>query len=232
MSTMRDRKQTNPASDDPNVAQTKTDVAVQQIRHRILTGVYKAGMRLRQSELVQDLGLGITPVREAFMLLISEGLLIRRPYAGVIVAQISTGSVEEVYAIRKVLERYAIEQACAVLTPEHFTSIDRSMQNMHHAITSRDPHAYQEANHAFHMEIYTAAGNPRLTELIETHWRMFPRGVFGLSVDRMKTSMEEHQRIVEALVRRDALLAGSYMVTHIDNYERHVIQLMKDNRSI
>ncbi|QSO47239.1 GntR family transcriptional regulator [Alicyclobacillus mengziensis] len=205
---------------------TKTDIAVAEIRHRILTGVYPKGMRLRQNELVQDLKLGVTPVREAFMQLISEGLLTRRPYAGVVVSNISVASVSEVYVVRKLLEKHATELACNNLQKVDFEAISGHQAKMIRAHRENDEHTYQAANHAFHTTIYKASKNQRLVDLIEAQWAVFPRGVFGLSVERRAKSLEEHNYIIDSLQQRDPLSAGSWMVVHIANYEQHVLHLL------
>jgi DNA-binding GntR family transcriptional regulator len=205
---------------------TKTDLAVHEIRTRILNGDYQSGTRLRQNELVENLGLGVTPVREAIMQLISEGLLVRKAYAGVVVSNITSASVAEVYAVRKVLEKFATEQACLFISKSELDNLDALLNEMKQAHEDNDNKHYQTVNHAFHMTLYTASGNERLKELIEAQWRMFPRGVFGFSRERRVRSFEEHQQILHALRRRDHLTAGALIVAHITNYERRVQDLI------
>ncbi|MFB5190772.1 GntR family transcriptional regulator [Alicyclobacillus fastidiosus] len=205
---------------------TKTDIAVREIRTRILTGVYQSGTRLRQNELVKNLGLGVTPVREALMQLISEGLLVRKPYAGVVVSHVTSTSVAEMYAVRKVLEKFATETACAHLSEGDMDRLSNLMNDMKKAHEANDDRLYQTANHAFHMTIYAASQNQRLTELIESQWRTFPRGVFGFSRERRESSSQEHGLIFDALRKRDHLTAGALMVAHITNYESHVQELL------
>ncbi|MCL6452691.1 MAG: GntR family transcriptional regulator [Alicyclobacillus sp.] len=227
MSMSRERSASNgPPKPSPSGGQTKTDVAVSEIRKRILMGVYPAGSRLRQNHLVQDLGLGVTPVREALMQLVSEGLLLRRPYAGVVVSNVSRTSVVESYAVRKLLERHAVELACGKLTVQQFDRLAEDTERMEQAHAADDERRFHDANYEFHMGLYDAAGNAHLRELIEVEWRSFPRGTFGLSSERRERSILEHRSILRALQDGDAAAAGAWMVVHISSYEQHVLGLM------
>src|ERR1700722_4573098 len=95
----------------PLRAVTKTDLAYLQIRQKILEGELPPEMSLDQEALAQSLGLSTTPVREALRRLESERLVVNRAHRDTIVAPLSLGGVEEVFAVRLSLDPLAVSLA-------------------------------------------------------------------------------------------------------------------------
>lgn len=93
---------------------TRTDYVVREIRRRILTGKFRPGQRLRQVEIERDLQVGVTPVREAMMQLVSEGLLVRIPYVGVQVSEMTAQSVSRNIRIKKIVRRVCYKSSLSV----------------------------------------------------------------------------------------------------------------------
>lgn len=205
---------------------TRTDYVVREIRRKILTAEYKPGQRIRQVEIERDLNVGVTPVREALMQLVSEGLLIRIPYVGVQVSEMTAHSVREVYELRRLLEGYAASQACMNITEEDIAFLESIVQQMEDEGSSQDDRIYQELNEQFHMRIYEASGNNRLLEIIKLQWRSFPRGIFGLMENRRKHSLDQHRQIVLALREKDANYVKSLMETHIAESQHDALSLI------
>lgn len=74
---------------------TMASAAAEEIRNRILSGVYSPGLQLRQDGLAADLGMSRIPIREALVQLESEGLLKILPHRGAVVAQLTADEIEE-----------------------------------------------------------------------------------------------------------------------------------------
>jgi DNA-binding GntR family transcriptional regulator len=81
------------------------------LHEKIISGVYKPGDWLRQDDIATQLGVSMTPVREALDLLVSAGLAERVPYRGVRVRQMSTKDVVEAYGLRLILEAVIAQEA-------------------------------------------------------------------------------------------------------------------------
>lgn len=210
---------------------TLTDLVVREIRRKILTAEYKPGQRIRQVEIERDLNVGVTPVREALMQLVSEGLLIRIPYVGVQVSEMTAQSVREVYELRRLLEGQAASLACPNMTEEDYTFLESTLQQMEEASRHEDDKMYQDLNEQFHMRIYEAAGNNRLMEMIKLQWRSFPRGIFGLMEDRRKHSLDQHRLIYVALRAKDASYARSLMEIHIAESQYDALSLITTRKT-
>ena len=74
------------------------------------------GSQLREIPLAADLGVSRAPLREALGILADEGLIVKYPYRGVFVAEVSATGMTEIASLRKRLEPYAIELAIPRLT--------------------------------------------------------------------------------------------------------------------
>jgi len=76
----------------------------ESLRERILDGEFKAGFPLRQDALASEFGVSRIPIREALMQLEAEGLIKIHPHRGAIVSELSTEEVQELFALRALLE--------------------------------------------------------------------------------------------------------------------------------
>lgn len=98
-----------PSSDDEVLDRAETVAA--GIRAAIISGEYTPGSRLSEAALVEDFGVSRNTLREALRMLTQEGLLVRRPHAGVIVAVPSLASIIDIYRVRRMIEVQALRSA-------------------------------------------------------------------------------------------------------------------------
>ena len=92
------------------------------LHEKVISGTYKPGDWLRQDDIATQLGVSMTPVREALDLLVSTGLAERVPYRGVRVRKMSTKDVVEAYGLRLFLEALIAEEAARNITREQIAS--------------------------------------------------------------------------------------------------------------
>src|SRR5512138_1663471 len=98
------------------------------LHEKIISGVYKPGDWLRQDDIATQLGVSMTPVREALDLLVSAGLAERVPYRGVRVREMSTRDVVEAYGLRLILEAVIAQEAARNITPEQITGLESILE--------------------------------------------------------------------------------------------------------
>jgi DNA-binding GntR family transcriptional regulator len=130
------------------------------IRAAIISGEYTPGSRLSEAALVDAFGVSRNTLREALRMLTQEGLLVRRPHAGVIVAVPSLASIIDIYRVRRMIEGQALRAA----PPRH--PAGRAMaEAVDVALTAReagDWAAVGTANMEFHRAIVSLADSARL----------------------------------------------------------------------
>jgi DNA-binding GntR family transcriptional regulator len=194
---------------------TKTELALQALRERIRAGQLRPGERLRVDELTHELGMSPTPIREALRLLQADRLVDYRPHHGIVVAELSADTTEEVYHLRAVLEPLAVELAVPRLTDDETEELERLHERHASAGSSQRRSAVADPNWAWHWAIYEAAGWPILKDLIRQLWEAFPWRTMWALPGRMSLSLDEHEAVMAAIRERDAAAAAQRMREHV-----------------
>lgn len=189
----------------------------EEIEERIVTGTYPPGTRLDEQELADSFGVSRTPVREALIQLASIGLVDIKPRRGATVPEVGADRVCEMFEVMAELEAMCGRLAARRITP----SEQYALQEAHHACeAARDantPDVYYQLNEVFHQRIYDASHNAFLAEQAAAlHRRLRPYRRLQLRVrNRMATSFNEHQAIVDAIVKGDSDLAATQLRAHV-----------------
>ena len=197
----------------------KTSVAAARIlRTQILSGELKPGQTLGEEQLGRQFGISRTPVREALVLLRSEGLVETPANRPATVRTFKPEDLHEMYSIRAVLEAYASEIAATSLTEEQLERLQRSCERSDE-LGRRDDllPELEEENRTFHSIIYEAAGSERLTSMIlQLTTRPFIyQAYLTYSVCDRKTVCQDHVRLLAALRGHDAKRAEALMKAHV-----------------
>ncbi len=200
---------------------TKKDVMVEILRDAILSGELQPGERLPQEELAERFKVSATPIREAIQQLIAEGVLSHSPYRGVQVAEVKVEDVREVYLIRGVVERLATREGVLNLKISDVRRLHELQDELVLYVNQgsgipNDRSPMLRINRDFHMLIYNAAGLPQLEQIIKTLWIKSPWDSLFVVPNRANMVVTEHQRILDAIDRGDAELAGQAMQEHIE----------------
>jgi DNA-binding GntR family transcriptional regulator len=194
--------------------------AYQQLKRIILEHQVPLGGKLNEGELAAALGISRTPVREAINRLEKEGLVEILPQRGAFVVQFSEKDIYELFLIRENLEGLSAYLASEKINEKDLSKLEDCVQGFNKPFSEKDIQRYTKEDFKFHQTIVNLSGAQRLINLITTlydHIRIFRLTTVGLS-DRMKTSIEEHRRIIEALRKKDPDESEKRMRQHI----RHV----------
>lgn len=148
-----------------------------ELREAILNGSLRGGERLVERKLAESLGASLTAVREAMIELEAEGFLTKTPNCATHVTQLSWAQAEKVFAVRRVAEALAVEEACRAATPEGLAGVEQAALAMMNHAQARDSHAFNRADMVFHLALWQAAGN----EFLEIALRraLLPYFAFG-----------------------------------------------------
>jgi len=190
-----------PFKPPKSASNTLTGQADSMLRQAIISGYLRPGERLTMRGLAQDMGMSVTPIREAIQNLISEHVLLMQSPKTIIVPRIDKVACFEVFQIRIALETLAAIQAMPNLGAVDFQRL-RVINARHRESLERcDIGKVLKSNNDFHFSIYGAAAMPRLLNLIETQWLrigptlnlLHPDYVGGL------TGNDHHELIIRAL---------------------------------
>jgi len=192
------------------------DVVVRTVRDAILRGRLKAGDRLQQDKLAQQLHVSRQPVREALRRLQSEGLVVQLPQRWMAVREFSAHEILENSRIRLILEPEAARIAAERILPEEIEALKSINRTMAQMISAGHLSKVAALNAEFHHRIYEAARMPTLTRLIEQLWVgraiLTPPFIPG---GRGRRTVDEHAALVRALERRNPPGAAKAMRDHI-----------------
>ena len=185
------------------------------LREAIVSGDLPAKIRLMEPELARRLGVSRTPLREAIRQLEAEGFLTTIPRMGTFVAEVTARDLEDVYAIRAVLEGLAARQA-AEQTDGASAGLRTLLIEL--ARKTTDYREYHEASGRFHEAVLTASGNQRLQALYHTLTHQVARlRRLSLAVARRpEVSLREHRRIASAILRGRGPEAERLMRSHVE----------------
>jgi DNA-binding GntR family transcriptional regulator len=195
---------------------TKADFAYEALRQAIVTAVLEPGQQINPKQVAVDLGMSITPVREAMRRLEQDGLVVIRPYVGAEVKELPIDELCENLLIRSQLESLATELSTPLVTDRIFADLKAQIDFQQTCLAEKRFDEFGDLNRRFHMTIYDVIKERRLIKLIEQIWDQVPRAasVFTLVPERAVVAFEEHILIFEALRERDANRASSLVRQH------------------
>ena len=194
------------------------DVAGRRIRDAILSGALAPGQKIVEETLCADLGISRAPVREALRLLAQQGLVEHQPRRGVRVAEWSPRDILQLFELRQVLERYAVEAALPLTDPEsQLAPLRAAIDAMRRAT---DDLARDDAHRRFHAAVVGLAGNRQLDITLEPILLklQLPMAV-NLPTETADhhgpdDGFNRHQAILDALERNDPAAAIAALHDH------------------
>ena len=193
------------------------------LHRHIIAGKYGPGDWLRQEDIASQMGVSMTPVREALDLLVSAGLAERVPYRGVRVREMSTKDVVEAYGLRLILEEITAREAAINITPEQIAGLEKILNEMKKFVKLNDMPRERQLSRQFHSAIAKASGNHLLIKLYAITTNAFPDWLLYEALYRkpellagsVTQTHEEHRAIVDALTKHDVDEAMQASIEHV-----------------
>ncbi|MDT5064273.1 MAG: hypothetical protein QOK02_428 [Mycobacterium sp.] len=185
----------------PELPVSLVDVAEHRMRAAILSGSLKPGDKIVEEQLCADLGISRAPLREALRLLGQQGLVERLPRRGSRVTEWSSTDILQLFALRHVLERHAIEMALPLADPAVALSpVRAALDRMRCA---GDELKRDDAHRVFHAAVVELADNRQLDIALEPI-------LLKLQLPMAMNLREEarHHRADDGIVRHQAILSA------------------------
>ena len=207
------------AKSEPSFAPVRRETIEQQVyltlRREILEGRLEPGRRLVQDDLAARLGTSRIPLRGALKLLEANGLLTLDAKGFYSVAHFGAADLEEIYALRQLLEPEAARLAISGYGPADLADLQALNEAMLLAIDREDRDQWTELNRQFHLSLYEASRRPRLVRLIRDLWSGRPSFSPIKDSDNLRRSTQEHAQMIAALEARNAALLQDLVRKHI-----------------
>ncbi|MCL2915601.1 GntR family transcriptional regulator [Shewanella corallii] len=152
----------------PIIHKTRTQVVVEVLREKILSGEIAAGEPLRQSALAEELNVSRIPVREALLQLEAEGLVKFEAHKGATATELSIEQVTELFELRAMIETELLAKAIPNMQDEDFAQAEQTLSKMEQAFRSEDAiGSWALLNTEFHTSLYLAAKRPHTLEVVQ-----------------------------------------------------------------
>ncbi|MEQ5788863.1 GntR family transcriptional regulator [Erythrobacter sp. NFXS35] len=196
-----------------------SDQAYIRIRAHLLSGAVRPKDQLTEDQLAQITGFSRTPVREAVRRLEDELLLVRSESKRLFVADWSRDDIEEMFALRQMLECHAAERAARRLSGAQVADLEAVNHALREAIEQPEPDVarFLEANRRFHEAIIDAAHSPRLGQMLGrlVEAPVVLRTARNYSLEDLRQSARDHDELIAAFAARDPEWARAVMGSHL-----------------
>lgn len=178
------------------------DQVANALRAALIVGELRPGAVYSAPTLAAELGVSATPVREAMLDLVREGLVEAVRNKGFRVTEMTEQDLDEFTEIRTLIEVPTVGRVAATASAGELERLRPLAQAIVTAARKHDVLQYLEADHRFHLELLALAGNRHLVEVVGD-LRKRSR-LFGLSslneTGRLVASAEEHVELLELML--------------------------------
>ncbi len=208
-----------------NIPEPLIDSVYARLRDLILSNVFRAGQKLVDRDLAEQLGVSRTPVREALGRLAMMGLVEARSRRGYYVRQYTAEEMTDLYEFRKILEVSAARLAAQNAEPAHIREFEKILIKSERLAANPTNQAKTvELDLEIHNLIALASGNEALYQAIHN---LMDKVMCFIWVDWVDASIadtvsiaaahREHQGLIERIIAKDADGAAEHLGAHIEN---------------
>ena len=222
--------------DDQNGAgQSAAERLAWEIREAIYEGNLVPGSPLREVSLADAKGVSRRTVREALLLLASQGLVVHERNRGATVRALGADDVIDMYRVRRTFELQGARNA-PLASDEDRARLQAAYERLHDAVHGEDSREIVNADLSFHGAVVGLVGSARLDGF---YAQMSPEMEMVLAVIRRGERIDgltpeqiiaDHRTIHAALMARDVIEAQRAILEHIDFNERYLLGLLESTR--
>ncbi|WP_165959065.1 GntR family transcriptional regulator, partial [Actinomadura sp. KC345] len=197
-----------------------SEMVASHVREAIMVGELRAPDYVRTEHLAAELGISATPVREALMILHSEGAVRWEPRRGFRVLPLTARDVADLFDVQAYIAGELAARAARALEDAEIEHLQEVQSRLEAAARERDAEQVDRLNHEIHRTINRSSGSSRMTSLLSLTVHYVPLGFFGSIEGWAEASAHDHSAVFDALRTRDPDAARTAMAAHIRNIGR------------
>jgi DNA-binding GntR family transcriptional regulator len=218
------------------VAVSRTEEVFESLRDDLLNARFEPGQRMKSQDLSTRFGVSMSVVREALTRLSEQGLLVSTPQRGFTVRPLSISDLTDLTRVRVQIESLALHQAFELGDVTWETLVLGSHHTLERTpVTHKDGsfnEAWAVAHRDFHRALLSGCASPRL-EAIATSLRdsseLYRRWYWALTDDHQRNIAAEHRQLKDLALERDAKLAVTKLVAHIERAPQALIAYAQEH---
>ena len=213
---------TSPATPHPEPPALLSDRAYAALRDQVITLAIAPGAPIDEERLIQELGVGRTPVREAVRRLALEGLVVVYPRRGTFAAPINITSLSDITDVRGQLEAHAASRAARLADDDDRAAAHRLIAELESGVDSQ--RELIDLDTRVHRFVHRCSRNPYLAQDLDRYLNMSLR-IWLLTFERLPPLDErvrEHRELLEAICDGDAGRARTIALAHVQAFARAI----------
>lgn len=214
-------KQVPPLADRKRIS---TQDLYRHLKDMILSFEIYPGSRVTENKLARYFQVSRTPVREALQRLETEGFLTIMAKQGCFIRDIDINEITQFYQLRMTLELMSVETACINMSDKKLKILAEEWSVNQNLIDNATPEELVEKDECFHVALAEGGGNRVLASYLKDvndHIRM-ARRLDYTETSRARNSYEEHEEIIQVLLKRDLASAQWLIKQHINKSQDFV----------
>lgn len=181
-----------------------SDEVASHVRARIMMGELRPGAFIRLDETAANLGVSVTPVREALLTLRGEGLVDLVPRRGYSVSPMSRRDIEDIFWLQDAIMRRIVVRAVDEFEPDDVEALAQLSEEFARVVAAQDTEGVVAAQFAIFRHINLSAHSDKLARFLRTVSRYLPYRLYAGSPEWQEQALQSHRRLVEAFRERDA----------------------------
>jgi DNA-binding GntR family transcriptional regulator len=193
------------------------------IKEKIITLELPPSSLINEQSLMDELGLGRTPIREALQRLEMEDLITIVPRRGAFVADISITDLQKIFETRIFLEGFCARLAAQRATSEQLSQMQEAIAQLEQ-VTDNGVKKLMDIDARFHQLLYQAADNEFLADVLKRFYDLSLR-IWYLVLERIgdvQESIIQHKGVVNALRAQDEELAEALIQEHVIQFQQEI----------
>ena len=195
---------------------------VEKLKTAILTGTLREGDRLVERQLAAQFQTSLTAVREALIQLETEGFVSKKPNAATHVTKLSMEAAEKIFAVRRILEAFAVEEAARLASPEQVQRLETAYLELLDTARVHNAQLFILKDLALHEAMWQITAN----EYLEAALRRTVHPIFAFTAIRILSchpfdllqDAHSHQPIIEAIKAKNSTAAREAFLDAVDDW--------------
>ncbi len=199
---------------------TISETIFQFVKKSIINGEFKPNQRLQEKEIAEIFSVSTTPVREAFQRLSAEKYVILNARKEVIVAELSTKQIKELYEIIRVLDIFSAKKALEKITDKDISELKKKTDKLSELYKKKNIQAYIKKSTQIHEILWKRCGNELIYRtLVDLQEKAIAFGDIVtsdfLSIPLyLERSYKDHIELMAAAENRDAAEVEKILLSH------------------
>ena len=206
------------------------DQVYEVIKENILNEHFKPGQRIQELEIAKQLQVSRSPVRSAINELIGEGLLESIPNKSVRVRKLSQKEIVDTFEFRLIIEKYAVKKVAKIMNGELSGKMAAYRKRFESFRSGGSLKEYVVLDSKFHEFLVSSADNAVILESLQkVAMLIMPFRIISLNSDnRFKESIDEHEKVIDALMEGDGDKAWEVCRTHLILAKEEIVKSLED----